>query len=120
VTLVILARDLLFASRLAGAAGPEARAQRIDAPEQLPDPTSLDLLLVDWAERGADWGERLRRWRGGASEDRWPRIVLYGPHSDLAAHRAAKESGLGPMLARSAVLRRVGDLIGSNVAGRQR
>jgi len=120
VTLVILARDLMFASRLAGVVGPGVRTQRVEAPADLPEPTSFDLLVVDWAERGGDWGELLTRWRQGVPEERRPRIVLYGPHSDLAAHRAARESGLGPMLARSAVLTRLSSLIGSVVAERQR
>jgi len=27
---------------------------------------------------------------------------LFGPHTDLASHRAARDTGLGPMRARSA------------------
>ncbi len=30
-----------------------------------------------------------------------PRLILYGPHTDLVAHAAASAAGLGPMLARS-------------------
>jgi hypothetical protein len=31
-------------------------------------------------------------------------VVLFGPHTDLAAHAEARAAGLGPMLARSKLL----------------
>ena len=31
-------------------------------------------------------------------------IILFGPHTDLDAHAAAREAGLGPMRARSALV----------------
>ncbi|HEY7737925.1 MAG TPA: hypothetical protein VIC63_02675 [Candidatus Limnocylindria bacterium] len=76
--------------------------QRIDDPAELPPATGVDVLVVDWAARRDDWGARLTAWRPGAGSQA-PRIVLFGPHTDLDAHRAAKASGLGPMRARSAL-----------------
>ncbi|MGH7419008.1 MAG: hypothetical protein ACREKB_14645, partial [Candidatus Rokuibacteriota bacterium] len=52
--------------------------------------------------RGPDWGPRIAAWRG-ASPGRPPRVVLFGPHTDLDAHGAARAAGLGPMRARSAL-----------------
>jgi hypothetical protein len=102
VSVCFLGRDLLFYVRIADAAG-RARTsiQRVDAPDQLPPAEAVSLVIVDWADRTRDWGERLAGWRSGAPEDARPRLVLYGPHTDLDAHAAARAAGLGPMLARS-------------------
>ncbi len=74
---------------------------RYDDPRELGDATGVDLLVVDWGLRRDDWGEMLTAWRG-AQGARTPEVVLFGPHTDLEAHRAAKAAGLGPMKARSA------------------
>jgi hypothetical protein len=84
---------------------------RIDDPTQLPPAAEVDLLLVDWAARRDDWGQRLTDWRDSAEDP--PRIFLFGPHSDLDAHRAAKGAGLGPMRARSAIFAALPDLLGA-------
>jgi hypothetical protein len=121
VTVVLIGRDLIFGSRIAdSAARADREFLRVEEPARLPTPSSVELVLVDWAERGADWGERLATWRESEPTQRRPRIVLYGPHSDLAAHEAARSSGLGPMLARSVLLRRVVELSGHVVAEKQR
>lgn len=102
MTVALLARDLMMASRIAAAA---ERAgvpfTRVDDPTDLPSPTGVSLLLVDWGDRAADWGARVGQWCADAPESARPRIVLFGPHADLAAHAAARSAGLGPMLARS-------------------
>ena len=98
---VLLGRDLIIASRIfeAGArAG--AEVQRVDDPANLPAPDEVRLLLVDWGDRGPDWGEQISKWRAAASTAR-PKVLLFGPHVDLSAHAAARASGLGPMRARS-------------------
>ena len=85
--------DLILYSRVAAAA--EAAGTdivRADTPEQLP--ADLDLVLVDWSARRPGWGDILRRRRA-------TRVVLFGPHTDLAAHADARAAGLGPMWARS-------------------
>jgi hypothetical protein len=115
VTVVLVARDLLFGSRIADAA---ARAKheflRVDDPVGLPAPSSVDLVLVDWAERRPDWADRLSAWRAPAAGPDRPRIVLFGPHTDLVAHADARTAGLGPMWARSKL---VADLPSLIVAG---
>jgi hypothetical protein len=83
---------------------------RIDDPRQLPPAREVDVLVVDWAGRRDDWGDRLTTWQAEASPDARPTIVLFGPHTDLGAHAAAKAAGLGPMRARSALLAGLTDL----------
>ena len=85
--------DLMLYSRIdAAAAAAGAELTRASDPSDLPD--DLDLVLVDWAERRPAWADALRaRTRG--------RVVLFGRHTDLAAHAAARAAGLGPMWARS-------------------
>jgi hypothetical protein len=98
-----MARDLMTVSRLeslVSSAG--GRLTRVDGPHGLPPADSTDLLLVDWSERDANWGTLITDWREAATSA--PRIVLFGPHTDLEAHAAAQASGLGPMKARSALL----------------
>ena len=96
--------DLIFFSRIAAAAD-DAGAEliRADAPEQLP--ADLDLVLVDWSSRRPGWGESLRSRRA-------VRIVLFGSHTDLAAHADARALGLGPMWARSRLVTQLGRLFG--------
>jgi hypothetical protein len=102
----IVARDLLISTRLldaATAAGQEVI--RVDEPSSLPPAASVSVAFVDWAEREPGWGDVLRTWRDAALENA-PRVVLFGPHTDLAAHADARASGLGPMIARSKLLQR--------------
>jgi hypothetical protein len=113
VTVAVVARDLMIATRIADAgarAGVEVR--RYDAPDQLPPAAELTLVLVAWDERRPDWGERLLAWCAGAPQSGRPRVVLFGPHTDLAAHAAARAAGLGPMWARSKLLAEIPTLIG--------
>jgi hypothetical protein len=85
--------DLILFSRIAAAAeAAGTEVTRVDAPAQLA--AGLDLVLVDWSARRPDWSDALRSRRAG-------RIVLFGPHTDLEAHAAARAAGLGPMWARS-------------------
>jgi hypothetical protein len=107
-------RDLLFAVRIADAAarlGVELR--RVDDPAQLPEPTTLAIVFVDWADRAPGWGERLRAWRAAAAEAERPRLVLFGSHVDVEAHDEARRLGIGPVMARSRFVDRVGELLAS-------
>ncbi len=113
MTVVLLGRDLIIASRVfeaAARAGVEAR--RVDDPADLPTPDKVRLLLVDWSDRGPDWAEALDRWCTGAPESAQPKVLLFGPHLDLAAHASARASGLGPMRARSRLVADVSKLLG--------
>ena len=98
----------MTASRIEGAVvAAGGTLLRIDDPSELPDASAVDLLLVDWAARRDDWGQRLAGWRADAATV----IVVFGPHTDLDAHRAAKAAGLGPMRARSALFAALPDLL---------
>jgi hypothetical protein len=103
----------MIATRIADAgARANAEVARYDQPGDLPPADQVDLLLVDWSERRPDWGERLVAWSERAAPGGPPRVVLFGPHTDLAAHAAARAAGLGPMWARSKLLADVPSLIG--------
>ena len=113
MTVVVVARDLLMATRIADAgarAGVEVR--RVDEPSDLPPAAEVTLVLVAWDERRPDWGERLQGWFATAPQSATPRVVLFGPHTDLAAHAAARAAGLGPMWARSKLVAELETLIG--------
>ena len=95
--------DLMLYSRIESAATSSgATVVRVDSPSHLPG--ELDLVLVDWAARQADWTDALRALSG-------PRVILFGPHTDLEAHAAARDIGLGPMWARSRLLHKLGQLV---------
>jgi hypothetical protein len=113
VTVVLLGRDLIFASRIfeAGVRAGVA-VTRVDDPDSLPPPDGVRLLLVDWGDRGSDWGEQITRWCADAPESARPRVILFGPHTDLAAHAEARAAGLGPMLARSKLVADLPTLLG--------
>lgn len=102
MTVALLARDLMIASRIAAAAEHAGVPFiRVEDPDALPSVASVHLLLVDWADRAPEWGARVGEWCAGAPESAKPRVVLFGPHVDLEAHATARASGLGPMVARS-------------------
>ena len=105
MTVAVLTRDLMIASRIIDAGSRAGTiVLRVDEPAGLPPPGSLRLLFVDWGNREADWAERLPEWCAHAPESQRPRLVLFGPHTDLAAHAEARAAGLGPMLARSRLI----------------
>jgi len=101
--------DLMFFSRIeAAVAAAGGRLVRVSEPASLPE--DLDVVLVDWSSRGDGWADALRSRTAG-------RVILFGQHTDLGAHAAARESGLGPMLARSALLGRLPRLFVSDEDG---
>jgi len=96
--------DLMLFSRIdavASAAG--ASLVRASSPSDLP--TDLDLVLVDWSARDPSWADALRGRPG--------RVILFGRHTDLEAHAAARAAGLGPMWARSKLVAELGELLGA-------
>lgn len=102
MTAVLISSELLFASRILDAATRTGvDLVRIDDPTEMPLAASVELVLVDWSARRPDWAERLASWRAGAPGSSRPRVILFGPHTDLKAHADARASGFGPMWARS-------------------
>ena len=91
--------DLMLFSRIeAAAAVSGASLLRADAPSDLAADPPADLVLVDWAARTPGWADALTAWRASVPS---ARVILFGPHTDLDAHAAARDARLGPMWARS-------------------
>lgn len=112
MTVAVVARDLMVATRIADAgARVGVDVRRYDDPGQLPPAGEVTLLLVDWSERRPDWAARLHSWCLDAPLPAGPRLILFGPHTDLAAHAEARAAGLGPMWARSKLLAELPTLI---------
>jgi hypothetical protein len=112
VITALVARDLIIASRIAEAAARAGvKLQRFDDPSDLPPPSEISLLLVDWGTRRPDWGKQLAEWKALAGIHGPPRVILFGPHVDLGAHADARAAGLGPMWARSKLLTELPSLL---------
>ncbi|MCA1588160.1 MAG: hypothetical protein LC744_05810 [Chloroflexi bacterium] len=71
---------------------------RADSPSDLPTDPPADLVLVDWSARAPDWADALATLRAATPS---ARVILFGPHTDIEAHAAARDARLGPMWARS-------------------
>ena len=105
---VAVATDLMMVSRIAAAAERAGVAlQRVGSPQELPPPGEIDLVIVDWSEREPGWAETLSGWHAASPA----RVVLFGRHTDLDAHRAAREAGLAPMWARSRLISQLEGLL---------
>jgi hypothetical protein len=90
--------DLMLYSRIdAAAAAAGASLLRVDAPADLPADEPFDVVLVDWSAREPGWAHALQ-------SRTTSRVILFGRHTDLEAHAAARAAGLGPMLARSKLI----------------
>ncbi|HVS36620.1 MAG TPA: hypothetical protein VMS17_13745 [Gemmataceae bacterium] len=98
---LLLSDDLIFASRVAGAAraaGGEVRQVRsADALPELVRQLQARCVIVDIAFPGLDLADLMRR----LGEAGAPRVVAYGPHVDADALRAAQAAGCDPVLPRS-------------------
>jgi hypothetical protein len=102
--------DLMFYSRIESAARTMgASVLRVDRPADVPVDgyDRPELVLVDWSSREPSWIDPLRVLRGAGA-----RVILFGPHTDLDAHAAAREAELGPMWARSNLLGHLSRLVG--------
>jgi hypothetical protein len=112
VIVAVISRDLMVATRVADAgARAGVEVQRFDDPSQLPPAPEVSLALVAWDERRPDWGSGLLAWCAAAPQSERPRLVLFGPHTDLAAHADARAAGLGPMWARSKLIAEMPSLL---------
>ncbi|HYI66749.1 MAG TPA: hypothetical protein VEW95_07500 [Candidatus Limnocylindrales bacterium] len=92
--------DLMLYSRIESACSAAgATLDRMDSPGGLAD--DHDIILVDWSARRPEWADALTAWRARTPQ---PRLILFGQHTDLEAHAAARGAGLAPMVARSRLL----------------
>jgi hypothetical protein len=115
VTIVVLSSDLLIASRIISQAESVGEPViRIDDPHGLPDPAGVALVFVDWAQRQPGWAAALEAWRARAPGT--SRMILFGPHTDLEAHREAREAGIGPMMARSRLMSSLPEMLAGRAA----
>ena len=97
--------DLMLFSRIEAAALVAGVSLiRLDSPSSLAD--DLDLVIVDWSTRKLDWADALR-------VRTVSRVILFGQHTDLEAHADARSAGLGPMWARSRLIRELSNLFAS-------
>lgn len=97
--------DLLLYSRIESAASAAgASLVRVDDPSGVPP--DAELVLVDWSARDPSWTDALRSLR-----DAGARVILFGPHTDLEAHAAAREAQLAPMMARSRLVSGLSELL---------
>ncbi|MCV0403317.1 MAG: hypothetical protein K5924_06360 [Chloroflexi bacterium] len=110
MTVLALVDDLLLGSRIEAAArGAGVDYARVASLDDLPEPDDRPVVLfVAWDERAPDWGVGLAAWSGSSPRFR---LVLFGPHTDLAGHRAAKEHGIGPVLSRSKLMSSLPELV---------
>jgi hypothetical protein len=107
----IVGRDLIIATRIGEAAVAAGhKVVRVDQPSDLPPASSVTTLFVDWGDRHESWGATLGSWLEAAAPGR-PRVVAFGPHTDLAAHSEARAAGIGPMLARSKLVAGIHELV---------
>jgi hypothetical protein len=96
MTIVAVMDDLMLLSRIdAAATSAGAALLRVDTPTKVGE---ADLVLVDWSARADAWAPALASWRATHPQGR---VILFGRHTDLESHAAAKAAGLGPMWARS-------------------
>lgn len=115
---VALVRDLIALSRIdAAARAAGAELTSVDDPDRLPHPALVDVVVVDWAERGPEWGSVLAAWQQQGAAERRPRLVLFGPHVDLNAHAAAKRHGIGPVMARGKLFSSLDDILAAVRSG---
>jgi hypothetical protein len=84
----------------------------VDDPADLPPPVPEAVAFVDWGSRRPDWGASLGAWVASAGSAR-PRLVVFGPHTDVEAHRAARIAGIGPMIARSKLVASLSEFLSS-------
>jgi hypothetical protein len=109
--IAIVARDLIIATRIGEAAvvaGHEV--VRVDDPAELPPAAGISVAFVDWGSREPGWAGALASWAEGSGATR-PRLVIFGPHTDVEAHREARSAGIGPMLARSKLVASLADYL---------
>jgi len=109
---VAVVADLMFGSRLRAAA--EAAGVRLAlarSAEALPARVrelSPRLVLIDLDPRAGDGAASIRALRESESA---ARLVAYASHMDAAAIRAARDAGADEVLARSAFVKRLPELM---------
>lgn len=123
-TAIALVADLLFASRVRGAADAVGtRVRTVRSAAELLDTARTDgprLILLDLDARGVDVPALVAQLKSDPALAGIP-VVVFGAHVEGAALRAAREAGADRVLARSAFVRELPALLrgaGSGVGER--
>jgi hypothetical protein len=116
-TILALVTDLIFSSRITGAAKAAGATVRIlRKPEQLVDADG-DLLLADLnldgaTQAAANWAKVTSPAKGAAdAQERPRRVVGFVSHVDSAAIAAAREAGIQEIVARSRFIQMLPELL---------
>jgi hypothetical protein len=99
---IVVSRDLLFASRIAAiAAEAGIREERVDEPAGVV-PTHGDVVVLEWDDRTPQWAPVVASWAAqGADHQDGPQVIAAVSHRDLDGIRAAKAAGVAHVVARS-------------------
>lgn len=93
MSICILSPDLLISTRIMEAARQAGRsAARFERVGELPPVEGVDVLFVDWGSRSDGWGADIAAYVRSAHEGF--RLVVFGSHTDVAAHQEARAAGL--------------------------
>lgn len=111
---VALVADLMFASRVRGAArAAGVEAVTVERAERLLEEVAHRrprVVLVDLEARGVDAPALVRRLKADPATARVP-VVAFGPHTNAEALRAARRAGADRVLARSAFVRELASIL---------
>jgi len=102
LTVIVVSRDLLFASRVAAIAlRADVAAERIDdLAEVVVEPG--DIVVLEWDNRTPQWAGVLRAWASKAERDGpGPEVIAAVSHQDRVGIREAKAAGVRRVVARS-------------------
>ena len=114
--MVVLTADLFFRAKIeavAEAAGTAVACvgTREDLEERL---EGAGRVLFDLAHGGTDPAATIRALKARAAP---PEVIAFGPHRDADAFRAAREAGADRILARSAFVERLPELLSGSLPG---
>lgn len=110
--MLALVADLIFAARVRGAAPPGSDVRttsRVDQFKEEADAAVPGLVLVDLAAKGD--AVELIRWVRGQETLQEVRVVAFGSHVDAERLNAARAAGADTVLARSAFVARLPELL---------
>lgn len=113
---VVLTADLFFRAKIEAVAEAAGTAvECVGSGEGLEERLEgAGRVLVDLAHGGADPAATIRALKARAAP---PEVIAFGPHRDADAFRAAREAGADRVLARSAFVERLPELLGGSPPG---
>ena len=119
---LLLADDLLFASRITGEAHASKVALKVagssDLLKTLAEVEKPSLLIIDLSNPGLVI-EELLAWVNTLAADERPRIVAYGSHVDTATLKAARAAGCDEVMPRSQFIERLPSQLNEWVGARK-